>query len=189
MKAHCAGWPQPLLTLGAHLDGDASSGVFKAMNVSSRRGVIGKQIVHLLIVNFQTRDADRKGAVPRSVHLLERVRDCPWDHPSLTVNGAIAAEGVRFASTGLAIAQQCAVEALEGVVYKRCGDIGEDRLLRRVFEDAVNLQVNGRQLVACRTFSEICVSDVSCSKQQIDTIVNLAPGGGGGFSWTGSSGR
>jgi hypothetical protein len=38
-------------------------------------------------------------------------------------------------------------------------------------------------------FSGICVSDVSCSKQQIDTIVNLAPGGGGGISWTGSSGR
>ena len=104
----------------------------RARLVCRRR--LREHIEHELVVNFDKRDLDGDLVVETAADFREDLVYRSWDKPSVLVVSGGAGHGERLAGTGLTIAHDGSIEAVNDFVDSLLGAILKDLLLRSVMQ-------------------------------------------------------
>jgi len=91
--------------------------------------LVGKQVVHLLIVDLEVTDFDFKFAIGMRSYLLECLSDGSGDDASVLEVGRGPVHGEGLTGAGLAVAHDCSVVAIDDLLDDVLSAVGEDVLL------------------------------------------------------------
>lgn len=105
----------------------------------SRRG-LRKHVEHQFIVDLDKRNFDRDLVIETAANLREDLVDSAWNQSSVLVVGSGATHGEGFASTGLTVAENGAVEAIDDFVDGLLSTVLKDLFLGSVMHDLVEFE-------------------------------------------------